>query len=103
MDPIYTDYSYSIRPQPAIRTSCPYTWRSFNGRCYNLFTATARSSGVTWYAAQASCLSQGARLANINSAAELTYVKSFVKANGTSFVWVNKYIFTDSNYITIFC
>jgi hypothetical protein len=81
-------YGYTLRINTNSFTSCPTNWLSNSGHCY-LFNTVAKK----WYSAQAYCMSEGGYLADIKSQTEFAYIQSLVIRYGTSFVWVNEYIY----------
>ncbi|XP_032437599.1 lactose-binding lectin l-2-like [Xiphophorus hellerii] len=57
-----------------LRGNCPMFWYSFTGRCYKYL-----ATDMTWAEAELYCVSQGANLVSVHSAAEDDFVKSLIK------------------------
>ncbi|XP_013397759.1 uncharacterized protein LOC106164412 [Lingula anatina] len=58
------------------RGSCPKGWRSWNGNCYQLNTATSKQ--MTWTEADRFCKAQGSTLIQIETANERNYMRSLI-------------------------
>ena len=64
--------------------SCPSGWSEFQGGCYKFYG----SSTETWHLADATCLTEGARLTSVHSVEEESFLNDL--ANGNSY-WIGGY------------
>uniref|UniRef100_A0A672FAU6 C-type lectin domain-containing protein n=1 Tax=Salarias fasciatus TaxID=181472 RepID=A0A672FAU6_SALFA len=61
--------------------SCPYSWSSYNSRCFKFF-----DTAMTWYNAEIHCYNLGGHLASVSNPREYGFVQSL--AHSQTYVWL---------------